>query len=36
MIKLLSFDAGVRTARMNGINAFEIRAGITFGFRLGL
>lgn len=31
----LAFDAGVRAARINDVSFFEIRAGVTFDFRLG-
>ncbi len=31
----LSFDAGVRLARAGGVNAAELRAGLTWGFRMG-
>ncbi len=31
----LSFDVGVRTARSDSSNAYEFRAGLTWGFNLG-
>lgn len=32
----LSLDAGVRRARAGGVDTTEIRAGLTWAFRVGL